>query len=596
MVFRLVYKRGFLPMSVRSFLLNTVAFAGLLSILAFGLRILVPWQGFSLGAAPPSLVSDRSFVVLSVDDFGRWTDSVPLFPTHKFMANHSDLIIRNDYWYRSATVETDQDLRNLENALTRLNFNTSFEQKAVLTPHWIVGGPDFGAMRAAGCDVKPSSRSFDATVADTDGIASLNRPGDLFSNPSEHSDRTTRAFSSSSASAFSTVAAMRGSLDPLLHPTKVSDQFDSCVYKEQFLSDAGPTGLDQAPYHRGDLRERYLSLWKKGLWHPEYHGRSHFSVSKWLKLLRTDSKTQECFKNNLVCATDTTQLRSEFNGFSNKAELKTWLEEGINAFSAFWGYRPALISSPHNTWSSWLTDVAVDLSFVGAELAEDQEDYVQHDPALSMHDRFRFDVFYTGFNCDKAINDIMGLLSVPVEKSLANRWYDFLSAIDLFRKHHPPYHNGIPGNHERFLSLMWHAQNAMSSTYSDEIYSEHMLCMEKAVRTVRESRPRTVFLTGSELHQIRKRGWSQEIWSDSIVLRNYGTKPINLGVPDLRDLYPQSPSWRGGHVLSTVLSAGMEGLSRENSGSPLMQLHGKAFMVGEQLLLPSDTVVKLTRT
>lgn len=589
MVFRLVYKRGLLPISVRSFILHTIAFAALLCILAIGLRILAPIHAFHPASPPPpTLVPHRSFVVLSVDDFGRWTDSVPLFPGHHFMANHSDLIIQNNFWYRRATVETRQDLQNLEQALIRLNQNVSFEHRAVLTPHWIVGGPDFDAMRAAGCNAPPPptpdphTNSHPSPSSHRDD--NFPRPSDQNSGPSGLLLSLERGFSIPDSFKGPLSAAAVGS----------GGEFDSCVYKEQLLSDAGPTGLDQAPYHRGDLRESYTSLWKKGLWHPEYHGRSHFSVSKWLKLLRTDRKTQACFRNNLVCATDTTQLRSEFNGFSNKAELKTWLEEGINAFSAFWGYRPALISSPHNTWSGWLSDVALDLSFIGAELAEDQASYVQHEKSLSMHDRYRFDVFFPGFDCDTAIDEVKELLSVPVEKSLTDHWYDFLSMIDLFRNHHRPYHHGIGGNHQRFISLMWHAQNAMSSTYSAEEHAGHMQCMERAVRAIRESRPRAVFVTGSELHQIRSRGWSQEIWSDSIILRNYGTNPVHLHVPDLRDLYPKSKSWRGKKVLATLLSADGRETRLETHETPPEHLGRREVLVGEQIQLAPDSVVELT--
>lgn len=573
MVLRIVYKRSLLPISIRTFVLNTIAFAGILSILAIGLRILAPLHAFSSSSTlspAPTLVADRSFVVLSVDDFGRWTDSVPLFPNPEFMSNHSDLIIQNNFWYRRATVETSHDLQQLAQALLNLNHNVSYEQRALLTPHWIVGGPDFGAMRAAGCGANRSSP------------------------PTQQHQLSQRTPTTSLSPILLDLHLMTDNQDHLQPSLK---DYDSCVYKEQLLSDAGPTGLDQAPYWRGDLREHYKSLWKQGLWHPEYHGRSHFSVAKWLKLLKTDPKTQACFENNLVCATDTMQLRSEFNGFSDKNALKTWLEEGINAFSSFWGYRPALISSPHNTWSSWLTDVAVDLGFLGAELAEDQANYVQHDNALSLHDRYRFDVFFPGFECDKAIEEVLELLRVPLEKSWMDRWYDFLSMIDLFRVHHRPYHHGSGGDHQRFISLMWHAQNAMSSTYSTDEHTHHMQCLEKAVRTIRQERPRAVFVTGSELHQIRSQGWSEEVWSDRVILRNYGTHVVEVNVPDLRDLYPESASWQGRPLQATVVS--LHGKTSSNYADGIESEMTEAFRtasvaVGDILELLPDSVVHLT--
>lgn len=602
MVLRLVYKRGLLPISVRTFVLNAIAFAGVLSILIIGLKILHPLH--TLRPSPPraNIIRDRSFVVLSVDDFGRWTDSVPLFPNSSFMTNHSSLIIPNNFWYRRATVETHHDLTDLHHALEHLNANVSFEQRAVLTPHWIVGGPDFGAMRAAGCAAPLQPPSAAAPLSNRDLVSDRLDPVVGPRLPSEeHADQHPSSLSFRQNARDMPSLSVKSELSSDPRHQKEGEQgeepsldFDACVYKEQLLSDAGPTGLNQKPYERGDLRDSYKALWKSGLWHPEYHGRSHFSVSKWLKLLRTDPKTQACFINNLVCATDTTQLRSEFNGFSDKSELKTWLEDGVNAFSSFWGYRPALISSPHNTWSTWLTDVAVDLSFLGAELAEDQANYVQHDNALSLHDRYRFDVFFPGFKCDRAIEEVMELLRVPVEKSLLDRWYEFLSMIDLFRVHHRPYHHGIGGDHKRFISLMWHAQNAMSSTYSLSEHAEHMLCLEQVIRAIREQRPRAVFVTGSELHQIRTQGWSQEVWSDSIVLRNYGTRPVEVEVPDLRELYPQSASWRGKVVFSSVVSQAGGKVSSRNSVNGKEAGEKRGLSVGDQFLMEPDSVVKLT--
>lgn len=554
--------------SIRDSALNAIILPTTIITLCVILHLLTPLH--SLQSTPPysTLAYDRAFVALSVDDFGRWTDSVPLFPDTHFMQRHSALMIHNNFWYRCATVETHADLDRLRQSLQRLNANASFEQRAVLTPHWIVGGPDFYAMRSAGCG-QPRNESSPL----------VNRRGRRRVSPLWFAQLRRDI-------------VRHGEEPREEHRSQMKQgRFDTCVYRERLLSDARPTGLDQSPYRRGDLRRAYKELWTEGLWHPEYHGRSHFSVNKWLHLLKTDIKAQACFKNNLVCAADTALLRSEFNDFANKAALKTWLQDGVNAFSSFWGYRPALISSPHNTWSSWLTDTVVDLSFIGAELAEDQANYVQHGKALSLHDRYRFDVFFPGFDCNKAISEVLELVHVPVDKSLLDLWYDFLSMIDLFRVHHRPFHHGIGGNHERYVSLMWHAQNAMNSTYSAREHSRHMECLEKVVGAIREQRPRAVFVTGSELHQIRSKGWSREIWSDSIVFRNYGIRSVDVEIPDIRDLLAKSQSWRRRKILVTTLSLRGENMydGKEEGGAA-----EKAVAVGERLRLESDSVVRLT--
>jgi len=33
-------------------------------------------------------------------------------------------------------------------------------------------------------------------------------------------------------------------------------------------------------------------------------------------------------------------------------EYMQWISVGLHAFTEFWGYKPVVVSSPHNTWSS----------------------------------------------------------------------------------------------------------------------------------------------------------------------------------------------------------------------------------------------------
>jgi hypothetical protein len=385
----------------------------------------------------------------------------------------------------------------------------------------------------------------------------------------------------------------------VLPPPTAPATSSSCAYRERLLSDNAATGVDQPPYSRGDLRDDYLDLWKRGLWHPEYHGRSHFNVKHWLALLRTDPAAQRCFDANMVCASSPELLRSEFTGFTSSADLKTWLEGGVNAFASFFGYRPKVMSSPHNAWSGQLADAVLDLGITAGELAEDQEAYVPHSPRLSLHDRYRFDIFFPGFECDRAIAEVVKMLHVPARKSVVDRWYEFLSFIDLFRTHYRPYHHSPGGNHERFMSLMWHAQNTMSSTYSEAERFSHMQCLQKVVSTVRRQLPRTVFVTGSELHQIRSRGWSQEIWQDSVIVRNYGDREVQIVVPDLRDRYWKSPSWRGRSVVVETLSVDSPQYNSRDANhlqsSRVASARSDVVHVfcGETLTVPADTVIRL---
>ncbi len=48
----------------------------------------------------------------------------------------------------------EEDLDNLFRMLEDLNRGRPFSQRVVLTPFWVVAGPDYEAMRETGCPVR----------------------------------------------------------------------------------------------------------------------------------------------------------------------------------------------------------------------------------------------------------------------------------------------------------------------------------------------------------------------------------------------------------------------------------------------------------
>jgi len=485
------------------------------------------------------LVGGRSFVVISGDDWGRVADSVPLFPNATYWAERPDLRIANgSLWYARAGVETAEDVGRLAHFLTNLNAGVPFSQRAVLTPHWVVGGPDFEAMRAAWA-APPAAGGGGAGGAGGSG-----------------------AGGGGAAAAAAPVDAVP-------------------AYRELPLTRGGPFGLERAPYHRpASLRARYLDLFHQGLWHPEYHGRSHFGTAAWRAALGTDAKARACFDANLVCASDPASLRSEFSAAAlpTVAAARAWLAPGVAAFEAFWGYRPAVMSSPHNVWTGAMAAAVAAEGMIGAEMGVDQAwalDAEEGVRSLSLHDRFRFDVFFPGFDCDAAIEGVLAALAPAVDAG----W-------PAAAPTGPPRHV-VGGDNARFLSLMWHAQNAMRSPYPRGEYEKHMRCLSTAVRAVRVARPRAVFLTASELHQVRARGWSVETWSSSLVVRNYGVTPLAYTVPDLGDGYAFAAGggWRAAPLV-------VEDADGEDGAVPLLPPR-VGVRVGDVITVPSDAVVRI---
>ena len=60
-------------------------------------------------------------------------------------------------------------------------------------------------------------------------------------------------------------------------------------------------GLAARPFHRGDLRSAYQEGFRRRLWHPEYHGRSHFDHKAWVAYLREgDTVTSAYFEAGMT--------------------------------------------------------------------------------------------------------------------------------------------------------------------------------------------------------------------------------------------------------------------------------------------------------
>lgn len=257
------------------------------------------------------------FVSIGSDDWGRWSGHGPVWP---------DNATREMFWQEGlwlsggdpsrATAETIDDLHGLYSFLERINEGVPRAHRAVLTPFFVVAGPDFDAMRDSGC------------------------PGG-----------------------------------------------DSCRYAELFWHNSSG-GLARIPFERGDLRDAFREGFLRELWHPEYHGRSHFDTRAWAAYVAEgEGVTSVYFDNGLTYYhygklnessggfhSTHSEYRSDdllhqvqlsevistvisyskntmaliFENFPQRPldEMREWIAEGVMSFEAFWGYSPAVTALP----------------------------------------------------------------------------------------------------------------------------------------------------------------------------------------------------------------------------------------------------------
>jgi hypothetical protein len=112
-------------------------------------------------------------------------------------------------------------------------------------------------------------------------------------------------------------------------------------------------------------RDRVLSLWRQGyseqLFHPQFHGREHVNISRWMKALRSGrSEIRYTFDNETTFSGDADYNFMEvldFDSHEEVAAMKASLVEGLNIFEEIFGYRSKSFIPPCYAWSSDIEEV-----------------------------------------------------------------------------------------------------------------------------------------------------------------------------------------------------------------------------------------------
>ena len=396
----------------------------------------------ALTTAPLAAVGFK-FVSIGSDDWGRWSSHGPVWP---------DNATRQLFWDEGlwlsggepprATAESLEDIHVLYDFIEALNTGVPRTHRAVLTPFWVVAGPDFDAMRMTGCPGQPS-----------------------------------------------------------------------CEYRELWWHNSSG-GLAQPPFERGDLRAAYREGFERGLWHPEYHGRSHFDTRAWTAYLSADDVvTSHYFNNGLTYYHYGRHNETSGSFHSTHSEYRSddaqhqrphddmaeWIAHGVEAFADFWGYRATVTALPcHHGFDA----LGAPLAAAGISGVEGMASGRGLLPGLTNVSRVLFDpAFQTLGDEEAALRRAQQELSVQLEDG-------------------------------RHVAVQWHAANVVSATVSADQRALSVRLLWDLVAWLRTTyKEELVFVTASENAQIKQRGWSVEVWHRRVHLRNYSPHAVRLAVP-----------------------------------------------------------------
>jgi hypothetical protein len=107
-------------------------------------------------------------------------------------------------------------------------------------------------------------------------------------------------------------------------------------------------------------RDKVVSLWKQGcqegLFHPQFHGREHVNVVRWMEALKMGTpEIMFTFENETTFSGDGDYNFMEvldYNTPKDLEEMKKALTEGLDIFESIFGYRSKSFIPPCYTWNS----------------------------------------------------------------------------------------------------------------------------------------------------------------------------------------------------------------------------------------------------
>jgi len=525
------------------------------------------------------------FIACSSDDWGRIADSVPLFrdshARQEFLDVASEELkrsLRQTDW-SMATVETVRDLQRLHEFLLRLQEAAGEpRQRFVLSPMWVVGGPDIPAMQNQ-LDIKregstgplrerssDAQRWVDARVQRAAATPERRGRMRLVQRSPRERWRNSRQRLHETHAEYPQPGVGQRSTDPVGETRRAGVTLQRPDSLKRFTGQSSTWGLltrpviptDAQAVHAAptgfpyrsmymcrlsrngasilpgrdliesiEVAEWYRKLWYDRVWAPQFHGSAHIHPHRWLEALertrplrrqRSTARTRiirsayDSLREGYVYAGNITALRSEFaDGAWSPASLR----KGMETFAGFWGYRPRVMSSPHNTWTP---------------------SFVQH--LVASHAVFGIDAG-TG-QCATLV--IPNATQRSVSCIDREPWDTFAGRAARLDARMPLIQERIAALRPGFTSLAWHAQNALSATTSPRVAAAHLEHLETFVHWVQRQN-HTVFVTSNELHQIRLRGWSLEVWPDAFVYRNFLPYDILVLVPCLEDMFSGASPW-----------------------------------------------------
>jgi len=176
------------------------------------------------------------------------------------------------------------------------------------------------------------------------------------------------------------------------------DKIRASGFKEYYFESFAKT-LQRYP-----SSDRVIDLYKegilRGIFIPQFHGREHVNIPRWLHALQTgDTPSLDAFEHQMfsVHASKHPQFPMEFMDAlecQNEEHLKKQeviLREGLELFESLWGFRSETFIAPCFSWHRKLNKVLAEEGIIGL-----QGMYYQNEPIFDSQKKYRTVYHYMG--------------------------------------------------------------------------------------------------------------------------------------------------------------------------------------------------------
>ena len=278
-------------------------------------------------------------------------------------------------------------------------------------------------------------------------------------------------------------------------------------------------------WQRGDFIAKAKEGIKMGLWHPVYHGNSHFNRFKWIKLIRAkDKTTMLAFKHQTFINMSDSY---EYDPKLKTAQQETSISTGIRRFYDVFGYYPKSAICPGYVWQNKTEKILAKYGIKviqGKNLQEIKRSF----PAKV---RGKLINWMGQKASDKPWQISMGDYNPRLKIYYLNRNVYF----EPFGGRNPQH--GAEGAYKGIVSAWERNEPAVVCTHrinyvylDDKWVEESLNQLDLLLSKIQTEHPEAVYLTDWEVVQLYEKGTSTIRRGSSIICRNYSSSKMDVRI------------------------------------------------------------------